>query len=54
MTRGLSMATPDFSTWDAFLRATETTVAIDGALRRGLELRYADMSLSESAWRDLA
>lgn len=50
---GLRAGHAVLSTWDDFLRATEPTVAMEGALRRDLELRYVDMSLSEDAWRDL-
>jgi hypothetical protein len=50
---GLSADEAAFSTWDIFLRAAGSAGAMDGGLRRDLELRYVDMSLSESAWRDL-
>ena len=50
---GLSAGEAAFSTWDVFLRAAGSASAMDSELRRDLELRYVDMSLSESAWRDL-
>lgn len=50
---GLSAGEAAFSTWDVFLRAAGSARAMDGGLRRDLELRYVDMSLSESVWRDL-
>jgi hypothetical protein len=50
---GLSAGEATLSTWDVFLRATGSAMAMDGGLRKDLELRYVDMSLSESAWRDL-
>jgi len=42
-----------FSTWDVFLGAAWSTSAMEDGLGRDLDLRYIDMSLSESAWRDL-
>lgn len=50
---GLSAGEAAFSTWDVFLRVAGSARAMDGGLRRDLELRYVDMSLSENAWRDL-
>jgi hypothetical protein len=49
----LSAGEAAISTWDVFLRAAGPTRAMGGGLRRDLELRYVDLSLSESAWRDL-
>ena len=42
-----------FSTWDVFLRAAGSARAMEEELERDLELRYVDMSSSESARRDL-
>jgi len=50
---GLSAGVAAVSTWDVFLRAAGSASAMDGELRRALELRYVDMGLSESAWSDL-
>jgi hypothetical protein len=43
-----------FSTWDVFLRAAWSTSAMERGLERDLDLRYVDMSPSESAWCDLS
>ena len=50
---GLNSDDGDFSTWDDFLCAAGSAEAIDDGLRRDLELRYLDMSLSESAWLEV-
>ncbi len=51
---GLSAREAVFSTWDVFLRTAVSAMAMDDRLRRDLELRYVDMSLSENASRDLS
>ena len=50
---GLSAGEAAFSTWDVFLHAAGLARTMDSGLRLDLELRYVDMSLSESAWREL-
>jgi hypothetical protein len=50
---GLSAGEAAISTRDVFLRAAGLAGAMDGGLGRDLELRSVDMSLSESARRDL-
>jgi hypothetical protein len=42
-----------FSTWDVFLRAAGSARAMHDGLGRDLDVCYVDMSLSESARRDL-
>lgn len=49
----LSAGETAFSTWDVFLRAAGLARTMDGGLGRDLALRYAEMSWSGSAWRDL-
>lgn len=47
---GLTSGEGTFSTWDYFLHASGSAGAIDSELIQDLELRYVDMSLSDSAW----
>ena len=50
---GLSAGETAFSTRDVFLRTAELARIMNGGLGRDLALRYAEISWSESVWREL-